>query len=114
MKLRSILAVAAIISAFSFSPAFADVADPSTTPVPAPVAPAAPAADCSTLQSVIEDLIHNHEKFVLLNTKDLIGVAGEGLGSIIVSTMAGLVVVGFERNGCMYGPVPLGKVATGA
>lgn len=102
MKLRSISAIVATLALFA-SPAFAvDAAAPPPNP------------DCTTLKTVIGQLESSKETFVLLDSKSLIGVAAEGVGAIIVTTMGDDVVIGFERDGCMHGPALLGKKATGA
>lgn len=69
--------------------------------------------NCPTVEEVVLMMTKTGETVVLLDTQSLLGVtAVKGGGRIVISTFnkKAYVVVGYEEEGCLKGPIPVAKV----
>jgi hypothetical protein len=64
---------------------------------------------CDTLASVEAKLTAAKDPFVELDAKSLIGVAGAGLGKILVAANHEAIIFGYEINGCMSPPYAIAR-----
>jgi hypothetical protein len=99
-----VLAALVLLAGETVGPVFAQDA----APAPAPQQFADP--KCPTLAEVEAILTKNHEKFVILDTTDLLSVATDGESKIIVSTVGKVVTLGYEQGGCVVGPIGIAAV----
>lgn len=76
--------------------------------LPSPSKPA-----CETVEQVATLLQSKGEKFIIVLPQDLLGVSAKTT-RIMLSTLNGELVIGFEIDGCLNGPLDLGKVSPGA
>jgi hypothetical protein len=65
---------------------------------------------CESLDRLEQSLTDHNAKFVEIDAEALLGLKGKGLGKVLLTTMDGDIVVGFERGGCMFGPIGLANV----
>ena len=66
--------------------------------------------NCPTLAEVEQTLTDHGEKFIVLDSLDLLGVTVKQGGKVIVATFGGYVAFGIVSDGCVSQPAPIGEI----